>query len=439
MLTNKNHHKSIPLIWPLLITGLISTPLYLWSQSVSTLPLFTNFSSTTRTLGQITALIGVVLFCLNYILAARFKFIENIRGGLGKVYLSHHAFGAIGFSLLLLHPMFLTLQYLPLSLEMSSQFLLSTEDTAILFGKIALIVMMILLFITFYMKLAYNTWKKTHQLLGISLFFALLHITFIEGNLSTTPNLRLYLFVLFSLAIVSYIRSTLWKQLFMKRHRYLVTTIVQKNDDIIEIFMRPKDKPFVFSPGQFVFIKILKAKGITKEDHPFSITSSPESEELSIAVKSLGDFTETMKLLKPETEIMIEGPYGHFLHTHKDKQVWIAGGIGITPFLSMARALKNTTPQDIALYYLVKNPTDAAYKQELENISLNNPNFKVITHASTQLGRITAKEILNTIPDLKKRQIFICGPLPLINSLKKQFKQLKIKKKHIHSEEFSLY
>ena len=111
--------------------------------------------------------------------------------------------------------------------------------------------------------------------------------------------------------------------------------------------MVPAGRPMAFLPGQFVFVDFHQ-DGISAETHPFSIASTPGQTTLEVVVRSLGDYTSRLMGLKPGAMARVEGPFGRFTyHRHRNRdQIWIAGGIGITPFMSMvqdARGLVATT------------------------------------------------------------------------------------------------
>jgi ferredoxin-NADP reductase len=105
-----------------------------------------------------------------------------------------------------------------------------------------------------------------------------------------------------------------------------------------------------FQAGQFVYATFHQSE-IPREPHPFTIASAPGGDHLRIVVKRFGDFTSSMMSLRPGCAVWLEGPFGRFCLEGDpvNAQTWIAGGIGITPFLSWARSLERALPVD--LYY----------------------------------------------------------------------------------------
>jgi predicted ferric reductase len=133
------------------------------------------------------------------------------------------------------------------------------------------------------------------------------------------------------------------------------------------------------------------------------------------------------------TEAEIEGPFGKFSNPLQDKaQIWIAGGIGITPFLSMARSLTGSEPQ-IDLYYCFKEQSEAVFVEELHHLAKIHHNFRVIPFCSSTQGRIDVSFLEKESKGLNGKEIFICGPITMIHSLSSS-----LNKQHVHMEEFEL-
>ena len=425
--------RNIQKIGPTVVLILALIPVVIWYPYSS----WNNPTEILLSLGQVTALTGVVLFSINFILSARFRFIENLFFGLNRVFIQHHLIGAYAFILLLFHPTFILLSYLTISLKAAATLLIpSLDNLSNTLGLSAILTMTVLLVITFYIKIRYESWKTTHQYLGLALVLAFLHVLITPSTISTNIPLRYYILTMVILGILSFTYRILVKYFRFTSLPYLIREVNIKRD-LIEIIMDPVGKPLVFTPGQFIFITIDKI-GIRRESHPFSITSSLTDKHLSVVCKSVGIYTETLKLAIPGSPINVEGPYGRFSYDYfkNKKQIWIAGGIGITPFLSM---LKNV-PNDISVnfYHSVKEQNEAVFLEKIYNLVKNNPNIKFKLHVSNVNGYLDAKKLALEINEIGEYEIFICGPLPMMNSLKKQFIDLGVPASHIHTEEFAL-
>jgi predicted ferric reductase len=398
---------------------------------------FLDFNSITTSIGQILGLVGMVIFSITLILAGRFKFLDKFLKGLDKVYSNHHKLGAIAFSMLLFHPLFLVVKYLSISIRDAGLFFVPFTNMPITWGLISLLLMIIFLGITFYSKVKYHVWKFTHKFMTLAFFFAVIHTLVISSDISRNILLRYYILLLALVALFAVIRKTFFEQISANRFKYKVKNVNKLNQDVIEIEMEPLDKKMLFSPGQFAFFSFLGGS-ISKESHPFSISSSRMDNNLKIIVKNLGDFTSGLSNLKLNDGVLVDGPYGNFSYKkiENKNQIWIAGGIGITPFLSMAKTLESDYKVD--LYYSVKENKEAVSMEILSEIEKSNLNFKSNLWIANDKGYINAGLISSQSDGLKDKDIFLCGPVGFMESLKNQFVSLGVDIKKIHYENFSL-
>jgi len=419
----------------ILIIVLALIPVLIWLGIEPINARFTNFTQTMTNLGRIFALVGVSLFSLTFLLNTRLKLVENLFGGLDKTYKAHHICGATAFLFVLFHPIFLSIQYILISANLAAQFFLPSLDKIdVSAGIVALLLMTILLVITFFVKLKYPNWKFSHKFLGLAFIFAILHVLLISSDISRSGALKTYIVLMLIIGITSFSYKTLFYGL-KKKSVFVVEQVKKINQNIVEICLAPKNHFGVFKPGQFIFASF-KDKEIGEEYHPFTISSSPSEEQLRLTIKESGDYTEKLKNLKPQTKTLIEGPYGGFYSKKEGEQIWIAGGIGITPFLSMARSIK--TNNKIDLFYTVKEKKDAVFIEELQKISKQKNNFTVHAYYSSLQGRMIAKNITEHTKNIENKEIFLCGPAQMMLDLKKQLISLGANRNNIYFEEFGL-
>lgn len=413
-------------------------PIIFWLPSRALSSRFVDWQTGLTSLGQIFGLIGMAMFSLNLLLSARLKFLEGMFDGLNRIYLNHHTFGATAFILLLFHPLLLVIKFIPLSLRAAAEFFLPSNNSAQNFGIYGLSLMMIILAITFYGRWAYQNWKFTHQFLGLAFFLGSLHVFFISSDVSLYFPLRVYMFSLIVLGLAGIIYRTLFSWLLVRKYPYRVKAIRKINSLVQEIELAAMDRALEYRPGQFIFINFLQ-QGLSREFHPFTISSAPAENNLRLTVKQLGDFTGELLALTEGASANIEGPFGKFsfLEVETKKQIWVAGGIGITPFLSMARSLKEYADYQIDLFYCVKTQSEAVFIEELNEIAGATGQLKVILFCADKQGYISAEQI-EKYSGLVGKEIFVCGPPALMKSLKEQFSKLKIPRERVHSEEFAI-
>ena len=424
----------------IILSVLSFAPVLLWLLEPSLIQKFSSLSQTTTSLGDIAGLCGMAMFSLVMILSARAKFFEKFFNGVNESYTAHHFFGGLAFVFLLFHPILLAYQYALTSFNSAALFLLPSNYWAQNFGTLGLFVMILALLVTFYSKLKYQVWKFTHKFIGLAFIFAFLHTFLIGADVASNIWLKIYLFILGALAIITYFYRTLFADYLVRVFNYKVKGVKQYDDKIWEISFAPQNRAIEFAPGQFGFIKLLSNE-VTKEIHPFSF-SSANGNPLKIAIKELGDYTNKIGKLKEGDTALVEGPFGafNFRSFKNKKQVWIAGGIGITPFLSMLRSVtKEDSGYEIDLYYSVKDENSLAFKDEMDEIFQKYKNVNITYWVTSKDKFLTAEAIAAKISDLKERDIMICGPSIMMNALKGQLMFMQITKDQIHSEEFNLY
>lgn len=412
-------------------------PVLRWAQISPLEYRFLDFSAAMGSIGQIAALSGMTLFSINLILSGRFKVLDKIMEGLVDVYNKHHIIGAISFSLILFHPLFLAFRLIPYSLRDAALFLLPGQNQAINYGIISLLLFILLIVLTFFVHLGYKRWKMSHTFMIIVAFFAILHSLSTTSDISRDALLRFYILGFAFLGFASSFYQAFLSRFIRKKYVYIVKGISTVSAGVFEIEISPKNERMAFCAGQFIFISF-SSKKVGSEIHPFSISSSEDSPNLSISIKSLGDFTKSIGSIEIGSEAMIEGPYGKFTRNNAQSkdQVWIAGGIGITPFLGMARSLKDNDSK-IDLYYSVKSREEAAFLDELMQISKKYPNFRVMDWFSNEKGRLSGNVIFEMSEGLSDKDIFLCGPPPFMQSIRAQLIDLGIFEPRIHWEFFN--
>lgn len=414
------------------------TPIALWMIAMPTT--WDGAKNTFENIGRLAGLAGMALFAWNVILSARLKIYNKLFLGLDNTYRAHHIIGSTAFILLLIHPVMIAYRYFLSSPASAYEFIKpSLASPFRLIGTIALGLMMLLMIITLYINVKYEWFVMTQRLLGLVLFIGGVHAIFVGGSSlrGGVLSLTIYFGLLLALAALVYIYRSLFHGSFHKYYDYRIEKIVQRGSGIYDLILSPASKQMQFKPGQFAFLKI-EADGLLGQVHPFSMSSTVSDKFLTFGIKNLGDYTTELGKITGPLKVKVDGPYGTFSNTivKNQRQIWIAGGIGITPFLAMAKQLGEG--QQVDLYYSVKSPNEAVYSSELHRISKSNKNLRVIDYDTEKLGLITADYVFEHSKNLGDANFMICGPGPMMWSLKSQLKKKGIKKRNINTEEFNL-
>jgi predicted ferric reductase len=221
---------------------------------------------------------------------------------------------------------------------------------------------------------------------------------------------------------------------------FTVDSIKQETSDTYTLNLKSK-KPFDFKAGQFCFLRINKNRLYAR--HPFTVSSAPNDNVTSFTIKHAGRFTETARTLKTGEKISVEGPFGVFIPKPDKDLVFIAGGVGITPFMSILKdRINNNSNQNITLIYCSRGKDDIIFKNEID--SINKSWFKKIYVLNStdgalfpcEQGYISNKIIEKYVNNIQNSLYYICGPEKMKNSAKKILGDLKVDKSSIFTEDF---
>jgi predicted ferric reductase len=283
----------------------------------------------------------------------------------------------------------------------------------------------------------YNKWKFSHEFLGAVFILAVLHV-FLVRNTVAQDNIFngyfVYAAIVSAIGIFAFIYSLIIRG-GMTRNTYKIVEL-HKHDGFFEMVMA-SNKSIDYKSGQFVFVKFYNRK-VPLEAHPFSIASKSGDDNLRIVVKKLGDYTVLLEHLNVGDKVSIEGPYGKFHYKNYDNhdQVWIAAGIGITPFIGMAEDLLDDNSHRVTLFYSVKDEADFVGYKLLENVAAKDPRFKFVPWNTSKQGHIGAKHIFEHSGKSACKEFFICGPPAFKDAIISGLLMDGVSKDKMHYEEF---
>lgn len=394
---------------------------------------FINNIATFTSLGQIFGLIGACLLIYVIFFSTRPKFLEDKFGGLDKIYKSHHQIGVVAWILLLLHPLMLSFVQIRFSIIKVFSYFIPIKDFPTNLGIFALLLMIVLLMLTLFFRPTFKIWKFTHKFLSLALSLGVLHALLIGSDISKFLPLKIYMTTLLLVGICAALYQIFLSGILRKKYKYEVRDILIRNR-IADITLSPINNTIAYKPGQFIFIEFI-SKFVTKESHPFSIAPG-EGNSFRIIVKLQGDYTNLLDKLEIGSIALVEGPYGRFsnVKSNNTKQIWIGGGIGIVPFLSMVKNISKGSNIDI--YYLAKNKLEALYLNEILSYAKDKVGVNVIPYFSENEGHINFDKIKRVSKYVTNSEFFICGPKRMTESLVKNLEDNGISKKSIHFELF---
>jgi len=283
----------------------------------------------------------------------------------------------------------------------------------------------------------YELWRSMHRLTGLFVAAGFAH-GLLDGMPFPHAQLLRWTFVAIGgTGLAFYLYRELLARYFVPLYDYQVAQVHQPGAGITEIALAPLGRPATFAAGQFAMLYLEAIDGWHR--HPFTITSPPGGHLLSFAIKALGDDTSQLpRAVQPGMPAVIRGPFGRFSH-HKGtrRQLWIAGGIGVAPFLSWLRALDAQPPRGpVDLFYTSAGP-DMPYTDEITAMAAGCGLIRVHI-VDSRGGRLTAAQVLASTdgeqPDTLS--VFMCGPAGMTRKFQAEFRRAGIPRRHIYHEYF---
>ena len=381
---------------------------------------------------------AVVCMALALLLSARPRAAETPFGGLDRMYRVHKYLGVAALLLFIVH--YGTVPGGPEG-DGAGAAARGGEEESLpidLFGLIAMIGFTLLIVVTLNRKIPYHRWIPTHRLMGLFFIVVSVHVVLalLDGEaiaLASPPGAFLALLLLAGLA------AYLYKQLLhprRRRHGFAVAA-VNRLERASEVVLEPKDAMFAFDAGQFAFVTI-DADGF-REAHPFTISSGAGEGVLRFTMKVLGDYTRRVRdRLSAGADAVVEGPYGRFNPLKgAAKQVWVAGGIGITPFVSVLRTMALGHGRTVRLYWCVRTLREALFLDELSARAAEIGGVTITLFDSEAGERLDTDAIANDLGgEAQDWNCYLCGPKPLVAAAAGALAAAGMPRRQIHTEEF---
>jgi ferredoxin-NADP reductase len=211
----------------------------------------------------------------------------------------------------------------------------------------------------------------------------------------------------------------------------------------VESFIFKPEEPLFWKAGQFLHYVLNHAPTDDRgSDRWFTIASAPYERHVMVTTrfnsKRSSTFKKTLRALKPGDSIEVSDLDGDFIVSDPKKlYVFIAGGIGITPFRSILKQAEHQEKQLRVTLLYANRKVVAAYKKEFDAMAKRNPHLKI--HYLFHPQRIDKKIVKELVPDLKKTLFYVSGPEPMVESIGKMLQQIGVPKKRIKQDWFPGY
>lgn len=395
--------------------------------------------------GKILGLLAAALLLFQLILAGRVRGLDRIFG-LNRLYRIHRI-NAVTLTLLaLFHPLLVfapeDITSIPVELKFWPEVL----------GVLLLVVIILMTssgLWRMFLRFSFHRWWLTHRAAAFAAVAILtLHVLNVSDTFESGRPRQIIVLAITAYGLM-FVRVKM-KPLFLKKNAWDVSGVTKAGKDTWSVVLSPRSGQMLsYVPGQFAFLTF-QSSGIPAEEHPFTISSAPSRPgNLEFTIRCSGDWTELAGRLKPGDTALVDGPYGQFSHLFiRDRTdvVMIAGGVGITPMLSMIRYMADRKDgRRIRLIWSNRTKEDILYADELEDLETRLPGLEV-TYILTRLpARSSGRRRLNS--DILKELLseyrrnsaaFVCGPPLMMKQVRQWLLETGFEPGSIRTEEFRL-
>ncbi len=389
---------------------------------------------------------GLAMMGLQFGLTARFRYVTEPWGE-DVIYHFHRQISLVAVGLVVVHALILFVT----RPEMLAPLNFIQAPWSARFAVVSIIAVIALVVTALWrvrLNIGYETWHLTHIALAILAIMAgILHMMASGFYLVDPWKQALWIgLTIFWIGLLLYVRIV--KPLFMLRRPYRVSEVRKERGDTSTLVMHPDGHPgFRFSPGQFGWLT-LWGSPFKITGHPFSFSSSAEVTDgrVEMSIRNLGDFTSAIHEVPEGQRVYLDGPYGAFtIGNPADMHVLIAGGVGITPMMSMILTLADQgDTRPVTLLYGSRDWESITFREELE--ALKKRLKLTIVHVladppagwTGEQGFITAEMFKRHLPPpYADHEYFICGPNMMMDAIEKALGELNVPLSKYHSERYS--
>lgn len=286
-------------------------------------------------------------------------------------------------------------------------------------------------------RLAYETWHFVHLYTYVAVVLAFTHQVATGTTFTASSAARTYWYGVWAVALGAVVLGRvvlpLWRN---ARHRFRVAAVVPESDDVVSIHITGRDlDKLPARAGQFFLWRFLTPDRWWQAN-PYSLSAAPDGRSLRLTAKAAGEGSAALRHVKAGTRVFAEGPYGAFtaLHRTRSESLLIAGGVGVTPI----RALLEELDGHAVVIHRVTAERDAVLHDELRELAIAKGAEVHLVTGPPVPDRLAPRELARLVPDIAERDVFLCGPPPMMNAVLRTLADLGVPKQQIHFERFSL-
>ncbi|HEY8327048.1 MAG TPA: ferric reductase-like transmembrane domain-containing protein [Rhodanobacter sp.] len=441
--------KNIKLTYACLLVVL--TALWLAADTILSAPY--EFFALRSSLVNYTGIIGMGVMSFAMMLAARPVRAEPMLGGLDKMYRLHKWLGITALVTAIIHwlwtqaPKWMVgwgwiarpVRGGPPPEQPTALFRVfqSQRGLAESIGEWAFYAAVVLIVLALVKRFPYRYFFQTHRLLAIVYLFLVFHSLVLMKFYYWDEAIGPLMAVLMTGGTVAAFVSLFRKVGHAQQAVAQIEEIVRHTDNrVLKVAIKLQDRWPGHAAGQFAFLTFDAREG----PHPFTISSPWTGDgRMFFLIKELGDYTGTLSdTVKVGDSLWVEGPYGRFdFECRQPRQIWVAGGIGITPFVSRMQALAaKPDGRSIDLFYSTSSPDEGFIDKVRQAAGEANVRLHVLIDAED--GRLDARRIVREVPDWKFASVWFCGPAGFARALREDLATRGLSRDDFHQELFAM-
>lgn len=393
-----------------------------WLFSIDPAGLVRGFWALRGLLIPFTGILAIGFLSIAVVLAARPVQVESALGGLDKYYLLHKWLSVGGVVMAVAHWL---LEIVPRSLArngwlerpqrppapaaVDASLIDALRGPATEVGEWGLYLLLVLVALALWKRFPYHLFFKTHRLMAPLFLVLIFHGAVLMPKAYWTAPVGPLMALLMAAAAGAAALSLFGRIGQSRRAAGQVTELrLYPGNSVLDVGVRLETAWPGHVAGQFAFLDFDDAEGA----HPFTISSAWRDDgRLVFSIKGLGDYTRTLpEIVHVGQAVTVEGPYGRFDFRDADRrQVWIAGGVGITPFIARLQAIAGTAPAvPTDLVYSTAAPDDGFIAQVAGHAAEAGVAFHLLD--TRKEGFLTLDRLAAWIPEWREADVWFCGP-----------------------------
>lgn len=412
-------------------------------------------AETLNTLGRITGLVSANLLLYQVLLMARVPLFER---GFGRdgITRMHRLVGFWSFSLLLVHIALLVAGYAAQAgIDVFTQLWQFVWDYPGMLLATAGTLLLVLVVVTSVRRarrrLRYESWHLLHLYGYLGVGLAVPHMLWTGADFTASPLATVYWWTLWAVTAASVIVFRIGVPVFRSlRHDVRVASVERDGDRGVTVRLRGRALPALRArPGQFFVWRFLDGAGWMR-GHPFSLAAAPDGDSLTLAARIVGDGTQRLAALRPGTRVVFEGPYGGMTGEVRGgtKLLMIGAGAGVAPLVSL---LEGEAYAPGAATLLVRDHAegDALLRDAIARLTSTRGVVHYTLRGPRAQGGSTWLPVSHAAwrgPDLLRHlaprpaeyDVFLCGPGPWMDALRRDLRAAGFSADRIHAEAFTV-